>query len=79
METLLSSFFNIRATDSFVCLFIKIYSTQQNLGRSEERGVGESRRPERGARGRRARTKLKKKNKRGGEEGWRRRMKERRS
>lgn len=41
METLLSSFFNIRATDSFVCLFIKIYSTQQNLGRREERGAGD--------------------------------------
>lgn len=41
METLLSSFFNIRATDSFVCLFIKIYGTEQNLGRREERGAGD--------------------------------------
>lgn len=42
METLLSSFFNISPTDSFVCLFIKIYCNQQDLGRKSEvqRGVG---------------------------------------
>ena len=41
METLLSSFFNISPTDSFVCLFIKIYCNQQDLGRKSEvqRGV----------------------------------------
>lgn len=38
METLLSSFFNISPTDSFVCLFIKIYCTHQDLGRKGERG-----------------------------------------
>lgn len=38
METLLSSFFNISPTDSFVCLFIKIYCNQQDLGRKGERG-----------------------------------------
>lgn len=46
METLLSSFFNIRPTDSFVCLFIKIYSTQQKLERERarcERGEREAR------------------------------------
>lgn len=37
METLLSSFFNISPTDSFVCLFIKIYCTQQDLGRKRAR------------------------------------------
>lgn len=36
METLLSSFFNISPTDSFVCLFIKIYCNQQDLGRKSE-------------------------------------------
>lgn len=68
METLLSSFFNIRATDSFVCLFIKIYSTQQNLGKREERGEGESGRLGRRVRGGRARTKLRKGRKGGREE-----------
>lgn len=38
METLLSSFFNISPTDSFVRLFIKIYCNQQDLGRKGERG-----------------------------------------
>lgn len=52
METLLSSFFNIRPTDSFVCLFIKIYSTQQKLWRGKERDAREeSGRPGRRARG----------------------------
>lgn len=42
METLLSSFFNISPTDSFVCLFIKIYCNQQDLrreGKTGEEGV----------------------------------------
>lgn len=60
METLLSSFFNIRPTDSFVCLFIKIYSSQQNLERGEERGARENGRSRRRARGGRARAKLRK-------------------
>lgn len=40
METLLSSFFNISPTDSFVCLFIKIYCNQQDLGRKRARCSG---------------------------------------
>lgn len=73
METLLSSFFNIRASDSFVCLFIKIYCTQQNLGRRKERGEGES-----GRLGTREGWESKNKTKKR-EEGWTGRMKEGRS
>lgn len=35
METLLSSFFNISPSDSFVCLFIKIDCIQRDLGRRQ--------------------------------------------